>query len=68
MRKINIILIVLILSCAFLKPVMAEKIHVAGTGSGMYLLRDLAEQFNKNNPDIKIIVPESIGSGGAIST
>ncbi|QTA79311.1 Periplasmic binding domain-containing protein [Desulfonema limicola] len=68
MKKINVILIALVFFCVFLKPVMAEKIHVVGTGSGMYLLRDIAEQFNKNNLDIKIIVPESIGSGGGIKS
>ncbi|MBC8317551.1 MAG: substrate-binding domain-containing protein [Desulfobulbaceae bacterium] len=44
----------------------AEKITICGTGDSQELLRLLASEFEKQNPDITIEVPDSIGSSGGI--
>ncbi len=44
----------------------AEEITIVGTGSGPPILKAVGLAFTKENPDVKIIVPPSIGSGGAI--
>jgi len=48
--------------------VMAEEITIVGTGSGMALLQTVGNEFAKTHPDVKIIVPDSIGSSGGIKT
>ncbi len=47
-------------------PVGAEELVIVGTGSGPPILKAIGEAFNQENPDIKIVVPRSIGSGGGI--
>lgn len=44
----------------------SEKLFIVGTGSGMPLLEAVGKAFTKHNPDIRILIPESIGSGGGI--
>ena len=39
---------------------------VAGSGTNLDITRRLAEEFRRAHPDIRIDVPPSIGSGGAI--
>jgi phosphate transport system substrate-binding protein len=39
---------------------------IAGTGDSEGLLRALAAGFMRNNPDVKVEVPESIGTSGGI--
>jgi len=46
--------------------ISAEEINIVGTGAGMSLLDALAKAFSKNNPNIIVNVPKSIGSGGGI--
>ncbi|MEZ4528066.1 MAG: substrate-binding domain-containing protein [Desulfobacterales bacterium] len=48
--------------------VMAEEIVIVGTGSGMTLLQKVGDEFAKTHPDVKIAVPDSIGSSGGIKT
>lgn len=56
-----------VLSCFIcFGTVMAEEIVIVGTGSGMALLQKVGDEFAKIHPDVKIIVPESIGSSGGI--
>lgn len=43
-----------------------ESITVAGSGADLATFKLLAEKFSKRNPDIKIKVLPSIGSGGGI--
>ena len=43
-----------------------DTITIAGTGSSQKLLRILAVQFEKDNPNTHINIPNSIGSGGGI--
>lgn len=46
--------------------VLAEEIIIVGTGSGMALLQTVADEYMKAGADIKITVPDSIGSSGGI--
>jgi phosphate transport system substrate-binding protein len=46
--------------------VLAETLTIPGTGDGTSVLRALAASFNKQNPDIQINIPKSIGSGGGV--
>ena len=43
-----------------------EDINVVGTGSGMNILQEIADDFNELNPGMQVMVPPSIGSGGAV--
>lgn len=69
MRKfgIGILLIPAVILC-FIPSGFAEDITVVGTGAGMFVLKSLGEAFSRKNPEIKIIVPESIGSSGGIKS
>ena len=44
----------------------AENLAIVGTGDGVSMLRSVGEAFSRTNPDIKIAVPDSIGSSGGI--
>jgi len=44
----------------------ASTVTVAGTGTSQNLLQDLARAFMASHPDIRIEVPDSIGSGGGV--
>ena len=44
----------------------AQTIVIEGTGDSQELLQKLGEKFEKLHPDIKVIVPNSVGSGGGI--
>ncbi len=39
---------------------------IAGTGDSQFLLQKLADDFNKAHPEIRVVVPNSIGSTGGI--
>ena len=39
---------------------------IVGTGSGSSIVRAIGTAFTEQNPEIAIIVPKSIGSGGGI--
>jgi len=43
-----------------------ESITIAGTGDSQYLLRQLVDDFQNQHPGTKILVPNSVGSGGGI--
>lgn len=44
----------------------SETITIEGTGDSQALLRQLAKEFSSAVPDIQVIVPDSIGTGGGI--
>lgn len=43
-----------------------EKLTIPGTGDSQALLRKLADLYEKKNPGVDIVIPESTGSGGGI--
>ena len=43
-----------------------DQIIIAGTGSSQKLLKILGAEFEKDNPNTNIIIPNTIGSGGGI--
>jgi phosphate transport system substrate-binding protein len=47
-------------------PAQAESIVIAGTGASQKLFREVAEGFEKANPDCQAAVPNSVGSRGGI--
>ncbi len=58
-----------IVSCAgliFISSARAETITIGGTGWSIGIARELATAYMKKHPEIKIVVPDSIGSGGGI--
>jgi phosphate transport system substrate-binding protein len=46
---------------------LSSDLPVVGTGDGIELLRALAAAYTADHPDINIVVPPSIGSGGGIA-
>lgn len=60
----------LVLICAITllcsSPVTAETLEIPGTGACEAILNELASAFNQQNPEDKIVIPPSIGSGGGI--
>lgn len=53
--------------CLPAAPALAGQINVVGTGDGIELLRALGAAYTADNPDVPVIVPPSVGSGGAIA-
>jgi len=44
----------------------AEEIVIPGTGDGVAILKAIGAAFTKANPQVKVVVPDSIGSSGGI--
>jgi phosphate transport system substrate-binding protein len=44
-----------------------NELSVVGTGDGIDLLRALGAAYSADNPDTRIVVPPSIGSGGGLA-
>lgn len=44
----------------------SEELVIVGTGAGMPVLEGIGKAFTRENPGMNIVVPKSIGSGGAI--
>ena len=45
----------------------AAELRIVGTGDGVDLLRALGAAYAAENPDVTVVVPPSIGSGGGIA-
>ncbi|MBU0482303.1 MAG: substrate-binding domain-containing protein [Proteobacteria bacterium] len=61
----------LFLALLFLFPATsfgAATLEIPGTGDSQALLRDLAAAFNAGQQEIEVVIPDSIGSGGAIKS
>lgn len=58
-----------IIIIALLLPSVAaaqNTLHIDGTGDSQELLRQLSRSFSRSNPDLQIIIPDSIGSSGGV--
>jgi len=44
----------------------SEELTIVGTGSGTAILNAVGEAFHRQYPNIRVNIPKSIGSGGAI--
>ncbi len=44
----------------------AATLKIGGTGAALGTMRILADQFVKMRPDISVVIPDSLGSGGGI--
>ena len=44
----------------------SEELTIVGTGSGTSILKAIGKAFTKQNPEVSVIVPKSIGSSGGI--
>lgn len=53
---------------ALVQPCIAaeKELVIVGTGAGMSVIQAVGKAFTRENPDIRVLVPPSIGSGGAI--
>ncbi|MBN2546962.1 MAG: substrate-binding domain-containing protein [Spirochaetes bacterium] len=60
------LIIFLILTVALIYSQTDNRIVIQGTGANQDLLREIAEQFMVINKNIKVEVPDSIGSSGGI--
>ncbi len=52
--------------CLLALPAAAETVRAAGTGMGLALVRLLAEQYRREHPDAGVLVPQSVGTAGAV--
>ncbi len=56
-----------VIACSLSAGARAADLSVVGTGDGIDLLRALGAAYTADHPDINVIVPPSIGSGGGIA-
>lgn len=54
------------LSAPALSPAQAGDLPIVGTGDGMEIFQALGREFSTLNPDIKVVIPPSVGSDGAV--
>jgi phosphate transport system substrate-binding protein len=70
LRNIRLILIVLtavVTNCALSTPVQAnEVVRIGGAGTGLGVMKTMAEAFEKTHPGTRIKVLQSLGSSGGI--
>ena len=64
--KINSLILVLLFLFFFSLSSYGQELVIVGTGSGSSILKAVGKEFTKKYPDIKVIIPSSIGSGGGI--
>lgn len=66
MYPVRTLLLPIFLSLLAMPLFAGEKLVIAGTGDSQSVLRALAERFNQAHPDVEVVIPDSIGSGGGI--
>jgi phosphate transport system substrate-binding protein len=64
--KIITAIFTIAVACLWGGGIGAETLVIPGTGACEVALKGLAAAFNKQNPGHEVIIPPSIGSGGAI--
>ena len=57
------IFILLVLFCL---PATAQELVIEGTGDSQFVLKQLAGLFAQDHPGARVLVPDSVGSGGGI--
>ncbi len=60
----------IVLACmlvATASPLRASELTIVGTGDGLEVLQVLARIYGEKNPGLRVSIPPSIGSGGAIA-
>lgn len=53
-------------ACLLAMPAAAETIRAAGTGIGIAVVRLLAERYQQDYPGVRVVVPASVGTAGAV--
>lgn len=66
MKRFVALVFGLMVLLVFLGPVEAKDVTIVGTGSGASILEAVGNSFSQKVPDVTVIVPKSIGSGGGI--
>ena len=65
--KIITAILTIAVACLWGGGIGAETLVIPGTGTCEVALKGLAAAFNNQNPGDEVIIPPSIGSGGAIA-
>lgn len=65
MKGIPVLSLFVLLSSVVVAPAQ-DQVLVCGTGDSQELLRTLGTAFEKANPGVAVVVPESVGSDGGI--
>lgn len=65
-RSLCIHFLCLIFSAGLPVAAVAGELKIVGTGDGMAMLRAVATEYAAHHKDVKISIPQSIGSGGGI--
>ena len=66
MKKTIAMMAIMIFGLMMSHTAGAEEITIVGTGSGMAILDNVGKAFTGMNPDVTVVVPKSIGSGGGV--
>ena len=66
MKMIIHAVLIVCVACLTVQPVKAEVMEIPGTGANEFLLKKLAEAFNRENPGDTVVIPPSVGSSGGI--
>ena len=65
MKRLVLCALVVVLSTAGFAAA-EDKVNLCGTGDSQELLRTLGTAFEKANPGVAVVVPDSVGSDGGI--
>ncbi len=66
MKTIIYTVLILWVTCLSVQPVKAGIMEIPGTGANEFLLKKLAEAYNRENPGDAVLIPPSVGSSGGI--
>lgn len=66
MMNLGRLSIVLAAACVLAVPARAETVRAAGTGTGIAMVRLLAEAYGRDRPGTQVWVPGSVGTSGAV--
>lgn len=66
-KSIKTLVVFTLMSLCFNSGVSASELKIVGTGDGLEMLRAVAVAYRAQNPNVKLQIPQSIGSGGGIA-